>query len=127
MKRVVIILLLLILLGGAGFVCVKYYSFVFAKNVKGEILRVERVSQPGAIIAGSKPIPTDVMFSFAVSIRDEKGEIHTASAEDRQWAIAASGQCAEAKFFPYPPWELDAAGTYFGARLVRLYDCPKKP
>jgi hypothetical protein len=63
------------------------------------------------------------MFSFAIAIRDQKGTIHTASAEDRQWAVVEKGQCVEAKFFPYPPWNLDKSGTFFGARLLKLYDC----
>jgi hypothetical protein len=126
MKKYVAILILLLLLGVTGFVCVRFYSFVFAKTVSGEILRVERVNQNETIIAGTRDVPASQLFSFGVAIRDGKGEIHTASSEDRQWAVAQSGQCADARFFPYPFWDFEKAGTYFNARLIRLYDCPKK-
>lgn len=124
MKKLVIALLLsLMLLIASGTMVYRYYGFLFAKHVAGKIENVERVNLPQAIIAGSASIPTSQIFSFAVAIRDDKGEIHTASAEDRQWAVAQPGQCVEAKFFPYAPWQLDKAGTYYGARLLRLYDC----
>jgi hypothetical protein len=74
--------------------------------------------------SGRQGIPDEQIFSFGVAIRDSKGEIHTASSEDRQWAVAQAGQCVEAKYFPYAPWELSNAGTYHGARLIRLFDCP---
>jgi hypothetical protein len=126
MRKYIALFIILVLLGTSGFVCAKYYSYVFAKKVDGEILRVERVNQNQTIISGSQAVPSTQLFSFGVSIRDEKGEIHTASSEDRQWSVAQAGQCVEARFFPYPPWDFDKAGTYFNARLVRLYDCPKK-
>lgn len=108
-----------------GFATFKWYSFIFAKRVRGEIMRVEKVAPEGAIITtpgAKKELPAQ-FFSFAVAIRDKNGEIHTASSEDRQWAVAEAGQCVEAKFFPFPFWELDKANTYFGARLERLFDC----
>ena len=118
----VIVLLLLIVV--SGFISIKWYSFVFAKRVRGQILRVEKVVPEGAIITNSRDaqLPSQ-LFSFAVAIRDGKGEIHTASSEDRQWAVAEVGQCVEAKFFPFPFWQFDKANTYFGARLERLFDC----
>ncbi|MFL5815247.1 MAG: hypothetical protein ACJ763_16845 [Bdellovibrionia bacterium] len=124
MKKYIALLLVLLVVVVGGYVSIRYYSYVFAKKVTGEIIKVERVNQNDMIIAGRGTTPTQ-MFSFAVAIRDEKGEIHTASSEDRQWAVAQPKQCATAKFFPYPPWDLDKAGTYYGARLERLFDCPK--
>lgn len=117
-------LIAVIVLGGAGFVCIKYYTYVFSKTITGEIVRVERVTQPQAIIGGD--VPREQIFSFAVAVRDEKGEIHTSSSEDRQWAVATPGQCAQVKMFPYAPWELEKGSTYYNARLERLFDCPKK-
>lgn len=114
------IILALILIGG-GFTCVFYYSYVFAKTVRGTIAKVERVNQN--TLFSSANTPDSHIFSYAVSVRDDKGEFHTSSSEDRQWAVAQVGQCVEAKFFPYPPWELDRSGTYYGARLLRLFDC----
>jgi hypothetical protein len=126
MKRIGLLVALLAILVVGGYIAVTQYSYVFAKHVDGQILRVERVTQPEAIIAGGRPIPPEQMFSFAMSIKDAKGDIHTASSEDRQWAVATAGQCVEAKFLAYPPWDFAKAGTYFGARVLRLYECGKK-
>lgn len=126
MKKYLTLLIALVVLGGAAYIGIAYYPYVFAKTVDGEIVKVERVSTPDAIIASGRAIPANQMFSFAIAIRDKDGQIHTASSEDRQWAVAQTGQCAEAKLFPYPPWQLDKGGTYYGARLKKLYDCPKK-
>jgi hypothetical protein len=115
---------LLVVVSGL-WVCVSYYSYVFSKRVHGTIEKVERVSQP-ALVATGAAVPVEQLFSYAVAIKDEKGEIHTASSEDRQWSVAQPGQCAEAMFMRYPFWELDKAGTFFGSRLVRLYDCGKQ-
>jgi hypothetical protein len=125
MKKYIVLLLILMVVIIGGYVSIRYYRYVFAKTITGQIVKVERVNQNDMIIAGRGTTPTQ-MFSFAIAIRDEKGDIHTASSEDRQWAVAQTNQCATAKFFPYPPWDLDKSGTYYGARLIRLFDCPKK-
>lgn len=124
MKLKLSLLSLLLLLIAAGFICVKYYSFIFARTVVGKVVDVENVLQPTTIIQGNalQKLPSQI-FSFAIGIQDDKGEIVTASSEDRQWAVVKKGQCAEAKFFPYPPWVLSKSGTYFGARLLKLSDC----
>ncbi len=122
MKKTLSIIAVLILLVGSGVLCFFYYPYIFSKNVMGKLQGVERVSQPEAIIGNS--VRSEYVFSYAVSIKDDKNEIHTGSSEDRQWAVAQEGQCAEAKFFPYPPWDLEKGGTYFGVRLLRLFDCP---
>jgi hypothetical protein len=126
MKKFLTLLVLILILGGGGYVTIAYYSFIFAKDIQGEIIKVERVNQNETIITGNRPVNPVQMFSFAVAVRDEKGEIHTASSEDRQWAVAQAGQCVKAKFFPYPFWDFEKNRTFFGARLVQLYDCPKK-
>ncbi len=126
MKKIVFLLTLILILGSSLFVGVKYYTYVFAKSITGKVIRVERINNAEAIIA-SKNTPDFQLFSWAIAIRDAKGEIHTSSSEDRQWAVVSEGQCASARFFPYPPWQLDKAGTYFGARLERLYDCQDNP
>lgn len=127
MRKWIALLIAVAVLGSAAFVCIKFYSFVFAKTVTGEILKVERVNQNQSMITSGRAVPAEQLFSFGVAIRTTDGDIHTASSEDRQWAVAQTGQCVESRFFPYPPWDLEAAGTYHNARLIRLFDCPKKP
>jgi hypothetical protein len=124
MKKVMIPVVLILLLLGAGAIVIKYYEYVFSKTVVGKIINVNRVTEPSTLItSGSKEIPSVQLFSFAVAIRDNQGEIHTASSEDRQWAVTRAGQCAEVRFFPYPPWDLQSWGTYHNARLIRLFEC----
>lgn len=126
-RRTAIILCLSLLVGASGYLLVRYYSLIFSVKVSGEIVGVERVTQPEALVATGRTIPTEQLFSFAVAIKDSnRKEIMTASSEDRQWAVAKVGQCAEARYFPYAPWLLEKAGTYFGARLLKLFDCPKQ-
>ena len=117
---------LILLLGaiGAGWITVSYWGYLFSKTVVGEVVGIDRVTQATTVI-GADPgsIPAAQLFSFAVAIRDKQSEIHTASSEDRQWAIVQKAQCVEARFFPYPPWQFDRAGTYHWARLVKIFDC----
>ncbi len=114
-----------VVLIGIVLVVINNYSFIFSHHVTGEIIAVERVSMPVAIMNGaSQSVPG--MFSFAVAIRDATGVIHTASTEDRQWAVAKPGFCADAVFYPYPFWNLEKRGTYMNARLVQLSDCASK-
>jgi hypothetical protein len=107
-----------------AYVLINYYPFVFSRRVVGVIERVERVQVNVSLLQQTQQgkVSSD-LFSFAVAIKDDKGEIVTASSEDRQWAVAQPGQCAEARFYPYPPWNLEKAGTYHGARLLKLTDC----
>lgn len=104
---------------------IEYYSYIFAKTVTGEVIDVARVNDQTALIATGATIPDYQMFSFAVAVREADGQIVTASGEDRQWAVVKKGLCVEMKVFPYPPWKLDKAGTFFGARAHRVFDCPK--
>ncbi|KHD87126.1 MAG: hypothetical protein OM95_15975, partial [Bdellovibrio sp. ArHS] len=107
-------------------VVVANYSVIFSKTIVGEITAVERVELPVALVTRAEGDITSKVFSFAIGIKDQKtGEIFTASSEDRQWAVAQKGQCAQAEFLPYPPWQFTKKDTYFGARLVKLYECPK--
>lgn len=118
--------LILVVLGFVTWGVLANYSVIFSKTIVGEITGVERVELPVALMARAQDDVTAKMFSFAVGIKDRQtGEIHTSSSEDRQWAVAEKGQCAEAIFLPYPPWDLSKKGTFFGARLIRLFECPK--
>ncbi|MBX2986597.1 MAG: hypothetical protein KF802_01755 [Bdellovibrionaceae bacterium] len=124
MKRIRNILFILLFLGLSTFVLVEFYPYIFSRKVSGVITAVERVNPPMAIMTRPSQDVTAQMYSFAVGVRDNKtGEIVTGSTEDRQWAVAREGLCAEAEFFPYPPWKLQKWGTYFNARLLRLHEC----
>lgn len=128
MKTKVGLVGLVLLLIGAGFVMVKYYSYVFSKVIVGEVQAVERVTQTTAMVGDVSKLTEAQLYSFAVAIISRKdGEIYTASSEDRQWAVVQKGQCAEVRIYPSPPWALDKAGTYFNARLLKLYACDSTP
>jgi hypothetical protein len=100
------------------------YSFVFSKSVRGEVMEVERVIQPTAMLGSS--MTAEQMFSFAILVRTETGEIFTSSSTDRQWAVVRKGYCVETRLYPYPPWDMEKADTYFNARLVKvLADCKR--
>lgn len=122
------ILVVLIVLMACSVVFFNYYHLIFQKTVRGEVIGVERVDVPMAIMTQPGENPSKMVFSFAVSIRDQKtGEIFVASSEDRRWAVVQKGQCAEAVFYPYGPWELSKGSAYFNARLERLFDNCEKP
>ena len=123
-------LIVALLAGSAGYITFRFYPYLFAETVRGEVIGLERVGPAEAAIitppagAGPSALPNQ-LFSFAVAIRAAStGEIFTASSEDRQWAVAEKGQCVEARFFPYAPWELDKAGTFHSARLLKIEACP---
>jgi hypothetical protein len=125
MKWKMTLALLVVLVLVAGFTCVEYYEYVFARHVEGEIVDVKNVLQDQMVITNGAKTLSPQVFSVAVAIRIKDGEIVTASSEDRQWAVAQKGQCAKSTYFPYPPWDLQKAGTYHNARLEKLEDCKK--
>lgn len=131
LKQYIKVLLIILIIGGLGYAVVKNYGFIFSRTVTGTIVKVERVELNVALMQTNSPTDkiSPELYSFAVAVKDkETGEIVTASAQDRQWAVAQPGQCAEARFYPYAPWQLDKSGTYYGARLVMLRDCsPEAP
>ncbi len=113
LKIIGILLLLLLLLSGSGFVLYRYYSYFFSRTVTGLIVNVESAT----------PAASRDTMTFAVAIQTRGGEIVTGASNDREWAVARPGLCARARFFPYPPWQLDKAGTYFNVRLLKLFVC----
>lgn len=123
-RKFMYILGLLVFVGATAFVLTNYYPWIFSKNVVGQIYQVERVTQPTMLVGAAAVQSATAMFSFAVAIRGEDGTIYTASSEDRQWAVARRGLCVTAKFYPYPPWDLEKGGTYANARLTGLKECP---
>ncbi|MCE3011014.1 MAG: hypothetical protein LW875_10420 [Proteobacteria bacterium] len=112
------------------FIFVKYYSFIFSEKIEGIVEKVERVQLNVSLMQVQDSPGTSLnpaLYSFAVAIKTKNGEIKTSSAEDRQWAVVEAGKCAEARFYPYPFWNLNKAGTYFNARLIKYFDCPRDP
>ena len=129
MKKVAVSFLVIVIIAVIGYTMVSYWPYIFSKNVEGQVIKVEKLMDPIALISRDGD-PSNKVFSFAVALKNETtGEIFTASTEDRQWAaVQGEGLCAQAKFFPYPPWKFDKAGTYYGARLLKLWTCSdKKP
>ncbi len=122
MKRYMRTTMIVLVLVAAVFILFNYWRYIFAKTVDGEIIGVERVTEPTTVIAGTMtPI---MMYSFAIAVREDgTGKIFTASTEDRKWAIAKKGYCARVILYPYPPWQLGKSGEYHGARLEELRDC----
>lgn len=128
MKKFFYMLIAVLVFLGSSVVFVRFYSYIFARQIEGVIINVEKPVAPMTIVGSDQAnqrLAEKQLFSYAVAIQVKDGEIATASTEDRQWSVAEKGKCAVAKFYPYPPWEFDKAGTYFGARLLKLYDCPQ--
>lgn len=126
MKSMLKSLIVLVVLLGLGFIFVNYYSYIFSEKIEGVVERVERVQLNVSLMSDTTTINPS-LYSFAVGIKTKSGEIKTSSAEDRQWAVVEKGKCAEARFYPYPPWDFDKSGTYFNARLIKYFDCPTDP
>lgn len=116
-----ILVVVLVLLGG-GSIVVANYSWVFSKRVSGQVVDVERVTDPTAVF-GTRPTEAQ-MYSYSILIQGDDGQLYTASSEDRQWQVIKKGYCVEALLFRYPPWHLDKANTFFNARLKNVRVCP---
>ncbi len=118
---------LLIILGLLGWGFVHFYSYIFSRKVVGVVVDVKQIDTNVAFmpLGGNQQekLNPALYSAFSVAIKEASGEIVTASAEDRQWAVVHPGNCAEAIYYPYPPWKLDKGGTYFGARLEKLSEC----
>lgn len=116
---------LLVVFIGWGFS--SYYSILFSRTVIGIVVDVKHIDTNIALMQVNDPskekINPALYSAYAVAIKEPSGEIVTASADDRQWAVVQPGNCAEAVYYPYPPWKFEKAGTYFGARLVKLTEC----
>lgn len=124
MKKLRYFLFLFFFLTVSTYVLISFYPYLFSRKIEGVIMAVERVMPPLAIMTAPGQVPAAQVFSFAVGVKDHKtGEIVTGSTEDRQWAVAREGQCVEAEFFPYPPWDFPKWGTYYNVRLLKLREC----
>lgn len=110
--------------GAGGWIVYHYYPFIFARNVIGPVLSIERVELGSSVLSTKGDLPQQI-FSFAVAVRDHRTrEILTSSTEDRAWATIERNHCVEARFFPHPPWNFEKTGTFMRARLQKRFDCP---
>ncbi len=123
-KKVFYFILLVLFVGVSVFVLVNYYPIIFSKTVDGQVLNVDRVTQPTLVMGSAAVNAPNVLYSFAIAVRSSTGEIFSGSTEDRQWAIVNKGLCVKARFYPYPPWDFEKGGTYFNVRMLQLKDCP---
>lgn len=124
LKRFMYVLLLLVFFGVVGYLVVDNYSFLFSKKVEGQVINVDRVTHSSMVMGNAVVKANNVLHLFAVSVRNDKGEIFIGRTEDPQWAIVKNGNCVTAVFYPYPPWQLDKANTYFNVILKALKECP---
>ena len=106
-------------------IVINFYGYIFSRNVEGIVENIEKVQLNVALMqtTGGTGEISPQMYSYSVGIKEKSGEIVTASAEDRQWGVPVKGQCLLANYYPYPPWELNKAGTYHNARLLKLWEC----
>jgi hypothetical protein len=121
MMTAIKILLVIAILTGAGIFVVNNWAWVFSKTVEGEIINVERVTEPTAIL--SARISDAQIHSYSILIKDKEGKLYTTSSEDPQWQIAKPGYCVRALLYRNPPWELNKAITFFNARIKELSEC----
>ncbi len=117
------LLIVFVIFMAFGAIVVVYYPWLFGKNVKGEIIEVERVTMPSTVIGSVNKFQ---MHSYAVLIQDDKGEMFTSSSEDRRWEVAKKGMCVVSLFYRHPPWRLQSAGTFYNARVQKIFRCPGK-
>ena len=91
--------LLLVLIAGT-FICVNYYSYVFARTVVGKVVDVQNVLQATTIIQGmqSGKLPGQV-FSFAIGIMDDKGEMSPQAAKTGSGPSSKKDNVLKRSFF----------------------------
>jgi hypothetical protein len=126
-SRMIKVFIFVLALIGVGYGVVTNYSWVFSDTYDGQILAVEKVGQVQVAIIENRDVGSLFSYSVKMLIKSKEGKerVVTASAEDRQWAVAKAGECVRARFQPYPPWNLEKGGTYFNARLMEfIRPCP---
>jgi hypothetical protein len=100
-----------------------YFPYIHQRHVVGPVKGVKQIFDAAAIVSTTGADPSSKIYSFAVAVQDtHSSEIVTGSTEDRQWGVVKEGQCVEATFFPYPPWNLQKSGTYYNVRFKKLFD-----
>jgi prepilin-type N-terminal cleavage/methylation domain-containing protein len=105
--------------GGVGL-----YGYFKSQDVNGRLESVASAMPAGSIVG---PGATQPVFQAAVVIKRDDASYITFSTDDRQWAPfigdKAQGKCVNARIYPYAPWALSKAGTYYGGRLLSVSDC----
>jgi prepilin-type N-terminal cleavage/methylation domain-containing protein len=106
--------------GGVGL-----YGYMKAKDVSGQLESVTSAMPDGAIVqSGATPV-----FQASVLLKQLDGSLLSFSTDDRQWASLigerAKGKCVDVRVFPYAPWELSKAGTFYGGRILSVKECGK--
>jgi len=121
-KKIVKAGMIFAILAGILFFVISNYSWVFAKKVKGQVVDVQRVTAPTAIIGGR--VTDAQMYSYSVLIKGDDNILYSASSEDRQWQVVKPGYCIDALLYRYPPWTFDKAGSFFNVRVEQIRICP---
>lgn len=124
LKKFMYLVLLLVFFGVVGYLVVVNYSFLFSKKVEGQVIAVDRVTHSNMVMGNAVVKASNVLHLFAVSVKNDKGEIFIGRSEDPQWSIVQKGNCVTAVYYPYPPWQLDKANTYFNVILKAMKECP---
>ena len=116
MKSVLLTMLFfIVVVGGGSYLVYQKYGLLFAKSIDGQIVALETIQN------FERRHPDD--SGYAVGVQNAAGEIFAAKSLGEEWRIAHKGQCIRAKFFPYPPWDLQNRGTYWGVRVLNLKNC----
>ena len=101
--------ILVLLLLAASYGVFLYYGTIFSKNVDGRVIDLKEV-------VGEN-------MSYVIAVRDKHGNIFTGPAMGPRWSLVKPGQCAEIRFLPYPPWQVERIGTYASTLLLKMRDC----
>lgn len=121
---ITIISFLLAVLASSNFGPSVLYGYMKSKEVEGRLESVTSAMPEGALVSSTQ----GSIFQASVMIKLADGQFTTFSTDDRQWVSLlgdkASGKCVTAKIFPYAPWQLSKAGTYYGGRLLAVKNCP---
>lgn len=126
LKSLILVLIgaLVILLASGLFI--QHYSWIFAKNIRGEVIEIESSAIPSTPPAnGSSETASTTVFTVLIEASD--GKMYTSTTTDEQWKVVRKGYCVQVLLYRYPPWDLERAGTFFNARLRQLYRCDEAP
>lgn len=125
LKNAAMLLVVILILVSVGFFVVNNWGYVFSKVVTGEVLNVERVTDPQAIIT-SRVTREQLHLYSILMLNNTDGKMYAATSEDPQWQSIKKGFCVQARLYRYPPWRLSLANTYYNARILDPSACAAK-